>query len=183
MADADQPKVVPPRNDFKAEPVFVKATIADQSGARPGYRRQWVEFRNEDHPNHVSKYLDERYVGDADIGHCKAEPWTVVQRKDAKRDHDGRTGRKRDDDTHGIDTGLKHGTMVCIETTEENARIFDKYKELKADRIGRQLGQGESDTKRADNGGQARFQARMGTGAAGDDPRQQVRNVLNHQGA
>lgn len=175
----EQPQTVPARNNFKKEPIFVKATIADQMGSRPGYRRMWVPGGKDQearrHPQHVEKYLSERWVGDADIGICKADAWTVVERKSAK------PGRKRDDDTAGIDTAQTHGDLVLIETPEENAAIFDKYKEMRADRRANGLRDGEREVKTADNGGQVRFEARLGQGAAGDDPHSAVRSVLSQQ--
>ena len=174
---AEDVKTVPPINKFKKEPVFLKGSIADQHGARPGYRRQWVKFGEDptsrQHPSHVEKYLRENLVGDADIGFCKAEPWTVVPRSTAK------PGRKRDDDTVGIDTALTHGDLICIETPEENAAIWDKYKELKADRRANGLREGERDVSTADNGGRATVTARLGQSANGDDPLAAVRSVLN----
>jgi hypothetical protein len=48
-------KVVAPRNDLKKQPIFVKATIADQN-QRPGYKRQWMHASNGKHPNFWQKY-------------------------------------------------------------------------------------------------------------------------------
>ena len=124
---SDEPRVVPPRNDLKKQPIFVKASIADQAGAKPGHVRQWAS-KDPLHPQYYGRYLDHRQVGDADIGYCQAEPWTVVQRKDAKQ------GRKRDDDTSGIETAQTHGDLVLIETTEENAAIDREYDRLKRKR-------------------------------------------------
>jgi len=169
----ETPKTVPARNNFKKEPVFVKATIADQAGSRPGYVRMWVNGKDPQHPNHVDKYTTERFVGDESIGYCKAEPWTVVQRGAAKQ------GRKRDDDSAGIDTAQTHGDLVLIETTEENAAVFSKYKDLRADQRAKALGAGDSETTRADNGGRASYRARVGKGMADADPRETAREVLN----
>lgn len=164
-------KIVPPRSNFKKEPVFVKATIADQAGARPGHVRQWVNRTDPQHPNHVDKYLSEQFVGDDAVGRCKSDPWTVVARSAS------RYGRKRDDDTAGIDTSMTHGDLVLIETSEENAAIFAKYKELRTNNRARALGAGDSDVTAADNGGKASYRARVGKGTVADDPR----DVLNQQ--
>lgn len=174
----EEVKTVPPLNQLKKQPVFLKGSIADQAGARPGYRRQWVKGGEDpasrQHPNHVEKYLrNEIFVGDGDIGYCKAEGWTVVPRSTAK------PGRKRDDDTAGVDTGLTHGDLVCIETPEENAEIWDAYRKMRADRRANALRDGEVGVSRADNGGSATVTARLGQGNAGDDPHSAVRYVLN----
>jgi len=172
MSD-ETPKVVPPRNDFRKEPVFVKATIADQAGARPGYVRQWVNAKDPQHPQYFEKYTREQFVGDANIGYCKAEPWRIVPKGEAK------PGRKRDDDTVGIESALTHGDLVCIETTEENAAAFLKYKELRSEARARALGAGDSEVTTADNGGRASYRARVGKGLADADPREAAREVLN----
>lgn len=177
---ADEVPTVPPINTFKKEPVFVKGSVSDQAGARKGYRRQWVKFgedvESRRHPSHVDKYIrgGEIWVGDADIGFCKAEPWTIVERRTAKPG-----GRKRDDDTAGIDTALTNGDLICIETPEDNARIWDKHKELRADRRASGLRSGERDVTRADNGGAGVVTARLGQGEAGADPRAAIQSLLN----
>lgn len=171
MPETETPKVVPERNDFKKEPVFVKANISDQAGARPGYVRRWFHKDDPKHRSYFEKFTREQLVGDSEIGYCKAEAWTVVEAKHAK------PGRKRDDDGRGVETALTHGDLICLETTEENFRIFEKYEELKSDARERALRAGESETTTADNGGAARYQARLAKG----DQSLDARAVLNQQ--
>jgi hypothetical protein len=166
---AEDIKTVPARKDFKAEPVFTRASIADQAGGRPGYRRQWFHKSDVNHRNYFEKYTRDQHVGDSDVGYCKADAWTVVPSDMAK------PGRKRDDDGKGIETALTHGDLICLETPEENARVWDKYKELKTASKERALRSGEKSTQVADGGGRAAFHARLGQGTVGEDPR----NVLN----
>jgi len=144
----DQIPVVPERNDFKAEPVFVKGSIADQAGHRPGYRRQWFHATNADHPLHYKRRLASSYVGNPMIGHCKAEGWTVVPAEDAK------PGRKRDDDGKlgGLDTALTHGDLACMETPESNARTWDKAIELNDAEYARRMRGGDSESITDGNG-------------------------------
>lgn len=157
-------KVVPARANFKKQPVFVKATIADQAGVRPGYTRQWVHAKDPRHPQYFEKYMRDRYVGDQHIGYCKEEAWTVVQRKDAK------PGRKRDDDTYGIETALTHGDLVCIETPDENAAVSQAYDKARRQNRAVDMALGDAGTFTADNAGRATFKARAGHGTLSQDP-------------
>lgn len=157
----EQPKVVPHRNNLKGEPLFVKATIADQN-ARPGYVRQWLST-NKQHPQYYKKYIVSQTVGDVAIGYCQAEPWTIVDRKDAK------PGRKKDDDTSGVESAQTHGDLILVETTEENAAIFRKADKLRTQSRERALATGERETITAQDGaGRAHYQARVGVGTADD---------------
>lgn len=156
MASEEPPKVVPPRNDFKNGPVFVRGTIADQAGARPGYRRQWFVAGDDEssrrHPLHVSRRLRETYVGarleDGTMGHCRAEAWTHVHFADAKP---GRTGDATGKQG-GVTTELRNGDLVCLETPEENAAIWDKALQLNNDHYARRLGMPDSETITDANG-------------------------------
>lgn len=162
----EQPKIVPPRNNLKTEPVFVKASISDQAGARPGYVRQWVPSKNELHPQYYKKYLQRQHIGDANIGYCEVDAWTVVPRKDAK------PGRKGDDDTSGIETAQTHGDLILIETTEENAHRYRVADKLRVESRARAMRAGEKETiTAADGAGRASFKARAGVGTLADDAR------------
>jgi len=147
-----------PRADFKKQPVFVKATIADQAGHRPGYRRQWFHAKDPQSNRYFGRFLQEQFVGDREVGHCKAAPWTVVSNAGAK------PGRKRDDDTVGIDTALTHGDLVCLETPEDNAAIWDEYNRLRDGAQAKRLQRGDSEAfKGADGRWEGSYRAGIST--------------------
>jgi hypothetical protein len=174
MSDTNTTKTVPPRNDFRAEPVFVKGSIVDQAGFKPGYHRQWFNARDVNSRGHYERYLKPQYIGDPHIGYCKAEAWSVVPRDEAK------PGRKRDDDTSGIETALTHGDMVCLETTLENYAIWQKADELRSDARDRAMRAGEVETTTADDGnGRATFAARLGSTRANESAVDAARALLN----
>lgn len=114
--------VVPARNDLEPRDPFVKSTIADQAGHRPGYIRKWFAV-DPKHPSYFRNKLRPYHVGNPDIGYATVQPWSVVESVDAK------PGRKREDDTSGIETALVHGDLVCLETPIENQAL-----ELEAER-------------------------------------------------
>lgn len=128
----DAPPVVAPRNDPKPQPVFVKATIADQAGYRKGYVRQWFSTDKDD-PRYWGKYTKAHHVGDPGTGYAKAEAWTHVDEADAA------PGRKRDDDGKGIDGKLTHGDLVCLETPEDNYAVYREWDRLKDEREAKRL--------------------------------------------
>ena len=148
---------VAPRNDLRTEPVFVKATIADQAGARPGYRRQWFAKDDPRHPGHFQKYLDTRLVGDESIGYAKLEGgWNVVNVADAK------PGRPRDDQGKPVETALTHGDLICLEISEADYQVYQAYDRLRDLERQKHLRQGDSEKAYADNGGVATYRARTG---------------------
>lgn len=163
MADVEVPTVAR-RKNLKAQPVFVKASIADQAGHKPGYRRQWVNRTDMRHPQHVDRYMREEFVGDGEIGYCKAEPWTVVERASAK------PGRQRDDDTKGVDTSQTHGDLVLIETSDENAAIYDAYDKLRRQARARALSMGDNE-QIGSGSAKAHYRARVTKGTVADDAR------------
>lgn len=164
MSEEKQPKVVPARNDFKKQPVFVKATIADQSNARPGYVRQWMHAKDALNKSYYGRYLQAQRLGDPEVGYCTAEPWTVVSRDGAK------SGRQRDDDTKGIESAQTHGDLVLMETTEENFAVYQEYDRLRDKAMAKRLSAGDDEAIRDDSGrAVARYRARIGDGSAYDD--------------
>jgi hypothetical protein len=163
MAD----KLIPPRTDFKAAPVFVKATIADQAGHRPGYVRQWFHAKDALNRGYYEKYTQEQFIGDKEVGYCKAAAWTPVPRSDAK------AGRPREDDGKGIETALTHGDLVCLETTDENFRVYQEYDRLRDVAQARKLSGGDDEAIRDESGRPvARYRARVGDGSLFEDHKQ-----------
>ncbi len=170
MADKspEQPLVAPPRNDFKKQPVFVKGSIVDQAGHRPGYVRQWFSKDDAKNRGYYGRYMQPHYVGNPDIGICRAEPWSIVPRADAK------PGRHRDDDTaRGIETALTHGDLICLETTEENMAIYREADRLREESQDRKLKFGDNEAIRDESGrAVARYRARVGDGNQFEDHKQ-----------
>lgn len=161
MADrsSEQPLAVPPRNDFKKQPVFVKGSIVDQAGHRPGYVRQWFHKDDPKNRGYYGRYIQPQYVGNQEVGICLAQPWTVVPR------HDAKPGRARDDEGKGIETALTHGDLICLETTEENAAIYKEYDRLREESQDRKLRFGDDEAIRDESGrAVARYRARVGDG-------------------
>jgi len=172
MASSD--KVVPPRNDFKKAPVFVKATINDQAGARPGFRRQWFDRKDPLSPLYYENYLDRHRVTAPGGLHAVAEGWTVVERKDAK------PGRKRDDDTAGVETAQTHGDLVLMETTEENFAIYEERDRLRDQDMARKLGKGDDEAIRGEDGRvHSQYRARVSTGTDFVDQDQLLKGDTN----
>lgn len=167
MADKEAQKAVPPRADFKRQPVFVKANIADQAGARPGYVRQWFHAKDPQNRSYWERYAKPQYIGDKEVGYCQAQAWSVVHRDDAK------AGRSRDDDTKGIEGALTHGDLVCMETTEENFAVYQEYDRLRDKAQARKLSVGDDEAIRDESGrAVARYRARVGDGSQFDDHKQ-----------
>lgn len=135
----------------------MRASIADQAGHRPGYVRQWFHAKDPQNRAYFERYRRPQQVGNSDIGYCMAAPWTVVHKDDAK------PGRKRDDDTVGIESALTHGDLVCMETPEENFRIYQEEERLKDVAQARRLGKGDDEVIRDESGkAVARYRARVG---------------------
>lgn len=165
MADKPvEPQALPPRNDFKKQPVFVKGTIVDQAGHRPGYVRQWFHKDDPKNRGYFGRYTQPQFIGNADIGFCRAEAWTPVARADAK------PGRARDDDGKGIETALTHGDLVCMETTEENAAVYKEADRLREEAQDRKLRFGDDEAIRDESGRPvARYRARVADGNQFED--------------
>lgn len=149
----------PPRSDFKKQPIFVKASVADQAGYRPGYVRQWFHAKDPQNRLYWGRYAQPQFIGDGEVGRCKAEAWTPVNRADAK------PGRKRDDDTAGIETALTHGDLVCMETTEENFAVFKEYERLRDVAQERKLKRGDNEVYREGGKEIGSYRARVGDGS------------------
>ena len=162
---SDSPKVVPPRNDQRPEPVFVKATIVDQQ-TKPGFVRKWFAARDERHPSYYRNYLKASQIGDPEVGYCQAGPWRIVPQDEAEQ------GRKRDDDGKSLDTGTTHGDLVLMETTEDNYRVHQKYEQLRERLKSQKLRQGDFEVHSGEAGGRATYKARVGVGTAYSDHRE-----------
>jgi len=167
-------KVVPPRNDFKKQPVFVKATIQDQSGARPGYKRQWFDRKDPQSPLYFENYREQHRVTAPGGLHAIADGWTIVERKNAK------PGRQRDDDTKGTETAQTHGDLVLMETTDENFAIYEERDRLRDKDMARKLGKGDDEALRGEDGQQhAHYRARVSTGDSFVDQDQLLKGDSN----
>ena len=169
MADKAPTEVapVPPRADFAPASLFKKATIADQSGAKPGFVRQWFHAKDPQSKGYYERYLQRRRLGNTEIGYAWAEPWSVVARADAKPG-----GKQRDDETKGLDTGLVHGDLICLETTEENFKLYQEEDRLRDEMQAKKLGNGDDEVMRDESGRPvARYRARVSDGTV-TDPKQ-----------
>lgn len=163
-----------PRADFKAAPVFKKATIANQEGHKPGYVRQWFHKDDPKSRGFYGRYLQRQQLGNPEVGYAWAEAWTPVRLEDAK------PGEKRDDDTKkGIETALTHGDLVCLETTVENFAVYQEFDRLRDVSQAKKLANGDDEAIRDDSGrAVARYRARVSSGAELEDHKQ-----LLNQGA
>jgi hypothetical protein len=161
--------VVPPRNNFRKQPVFVKASIADVEGREAGFKYKWVEERDVNHPQHVSRFLKPQHVGDSSIGYAQADAWEVCSSKASEG-----KGRIRDDQGKPVDTAVRNGSLILVRTTEENHAVYDEYERLRELAHARRLRQGDSAALAGDNGGAATYKARFANDFAGSH-----RDLLN----
>lgn len=168
---AEQPPAVAPRADFKPAPVFIKASIADQAGHKPGYVRHWFHKDDAQDPRYYAKYNRTHYVGDQEVGFCQAAPWSIVPRDEAK------PGRPRDDEGKGIETALTHGDLICLETPEENYAIYREYDRLRDLAQAKKLGNDKAVLARgADGAPTAAYRAAVATQSGGYGDQTQLLN-------
>tara|TARA_R110000868_G_scaffold184783_1_gene426431 strand:+ start:607 stop:1119 length:513 start_codon:yes stop_codon:yes gene_type:complete len=153
---------VAPRNSFKKQPVFVKATTVSE-GEEPGYKYQWVEERDINHPQHVSKYMRRQRIGSADVGFAEVEGWEVVHIKPEEL-----KGRPRDDQGKPVDTVMRHGSLVKIRTSADNFAVYEEFERLKDELRAKRLRQGDFEALAGDNGGSATYRARVANNFTGN---------------
>lgn len=119
----------PPRNKFQKRPANAQATVGLLSQAPPGKVRQWVELRDESHPQHVSRYLQEETITVRDehgeVHWATRAPWQVVCNDGSVK------GRYADDNGKAMDTLVRHRSMVLIETDDDNYRVYQERKAIR----------------------------------------------------
>ena len=106
---------VPSRNDAPAGLDIHSRSMAHEiAGRTPGFAH---EYKSADprHPQYFGNYLKRREIGNAVAGYTFVEPWEVVHQGEVEQ------GRKRADDTRGVDTKVTHGSLVLMRTPEANA--------------------------------------------------------------
>lgn len=132
-------ETVPPRNDpKKGISPRSNSEAAKLAGLNPNLRYQWYST-NPDHPQYIGNRTVEHEIGSPQTGYVTCEPWKVVDK------HDGveQTGRKRADDSKGIDTAKRHGSLVLAQTSAENYANYEWFNEAKADLADKTLTDGQ----------------------------------------
>ncbi len=107
---------VPSRNDAPSGlDLHAKSMAHEISGRDPNFV---YEYKSADprHPQYFGLYLKRREIGNQVAGYTFVEPWELVQQGDVEQ------GRKRADDTKGVDTKVTHGSLVLMRTTAANAQ-------------------------------------------------------------
>jgi hypothetical protein len=106
---------VPSRNDAPAGlDLHARSMAHEIAGRDPGFV---YEYKSTDpkHPQYFGNYLKRREIGNQVAGFTFVEPWELVRQDDVEQ------GRKRADDTKGVDTRVTHGSMVLMRTPKANA--------------------------------------------------------------
>lgn len=127
MPDAAPVPVVPSRKDPPAGvDIYSRSRANEIQGKNPGFRYEYASVLP-DHPQYVGNKLKRHEIGDASVGYCMCDPWEVVPEADVAQ------GKKRADDTKGIDTAVTHGNLVLIRTTADNHARYEEIKRRKAE--------------------------------------------------
>jgi len=106
---------VPSRNDAPSGlDLHAKSMAHEIAGKDPAFV---YEYKSKDpaHPQYFGNYLKRREVGNQVAGFTFIEPWELVHEGDVEQ------GRKRADDTKGVDTKVTHGSLVLMRTPKANA--------------------------------------------------------------
>lgn len=107
---------VPSRNDAPAGlDLHSRSQAHELSGQDPNFT---YEYKSTDpkHPQYFGNYLKRREIGNPVAGYTFVEPWELVHQGEVEQ------GRKRADDTKGVDTKVTHGSMVLMRTPKANAQ-------------------------------------------------------------
>src|SRR5215204_7654272 len=101
---------VPSRNDAPSGlDLHARSQAHEIAGRDPGFA---YEYKSSDpgHPQYFGHFLKRREIGNAVAGFTFVDPWELVHQGEVDQ------GRKRADDTKGVDTKVTHGTMVLMRT-------------------------------------------------------------------
>lgn len=107
--------LVPSRNDAPAGlDLHARSQAHEISGRDPSFV---YEYKSNDpgHPQYFGNFLRRRELGNDVIGFTFVEPWELVHQGEVEQ------GRKRADDTKGVDTKVTHGSLVLMRTPKANA--------------------------------------------------------------
>lgn len=144
---------VPSRNDAPSGlDLHARSMAHELAGRDPGFV---YEYKSSDplHPHFFGNYLRRRELGNQVSGYVFVEPWELVSQGEVEQ------GRKRADDTKGVDTKVTHGSLVLMRTTAENARRSHLITDRMVDIQGSALAANERQQM-----GQTRFGAQVFSG-------------------
>lgn len=125
---------VPSRNDAPAGlDLHARSLAHELSGQDPAF---YYEYKSTDpkHPQYFGNYLKRREIGSQVTGYTFVEPWELVHQGEGVEQ-----GRKRADDTKGVDTRVTHGSMVLMRTPKANASKTHQMNDLMVDIQGKAL--------------------------------------------
>jgi hypothetical protein len=129
------------------------------------------EYKSADpqHPQYFGRYLKRREIGNQVVGYTFVEPWEVVHQGEVEQ------GRKRADDTKGVDTKVTHGSLVLMRTPRANADKERLMNDRKVDYQDKALKAGERQSIERTRYGAQVF---TGDGQSGADNAQVVSSQL-----
>lgn len=115
-----QVKTAPPRNDLEQRPLD-GASTGHKIGAPPGMHREYAH-PDPKHPSYIGNFLKPKTFENG----VTRQPYTVVSAPEEdpwlamirQRDDQGKHG--------GVDTKVYNGDLILVETTKENARLYDE---------------------------------------------------------
>jgi len=106
---------VPSRNDAPAGlDLHAQSRAHELSGKDPNFHYEYKSL-DPKHPQYFGNYLKQREIGNQVAKYVFVDPWEVVHQGEVEQ------GRKRADDTKGVDTKVTHGSMVLMRTPKANA--------------------------------------------------------------
>lgn len=122
-------ETVPPRNDpKKGLNLRSESQAAQLAGLNPDLHYEWFSTKP-DHPSYIGNRLVDHEIGSPQTKYVTVDAWKVVDSNDGV----SQPGRKRADDSKGIDTARRHGSLVLACTPKENAAKYAWFNEAKAD--------------------------------------------------
>jgi len=117
----DTAPVVPARNDLKKVEVYAVSRASELAGKDPNCVYQYMST-DPANPSYYQRFLGKHEIGDPESGYATAEPWEFVSSGEDKVTQ----GRPRDDQGKGVDTAMRHGSLVLMRTSKENHAIYDE---------------------------------------------------------
>jgi hypothetical protein len=133
--------VVAPRNDPPKVDIYSRSRAHEIEGKNPGFHYEYFS-QDPKHPSYVGNRLRKHEIGDPQAGYAMVDAWEVV--------HDGEVqqGRKRADDTKGVDTTVTHGGLILCRTPKENHAKYQAINDRRSEQSQRMLTAGEKSGNR-----------------------------------
>jgi len=125
LANPEPPKVVPPRNDPKKVEVYAVSRASQLNGEDPNFHYEWKAL-DPKNPSYHGRYERRHEIGDNESGFATCEPWQFVMSNEGVTQ-----GRPRDDMGKPVDTAMRHGDLVLMRTTRENAAVYEEIERRK----------------------------------------------------